>query len=71
MLNELHHKINFVACPKFNLPFETRTDDFDFQLGSVIAQDGRPLPFYSRKLNASQRRHTLGERELFAIVETT
>ncbi len=40
------------------------------QLGSVITQAGRPLAFYSRKLNPAQQRSTTTERELLLLVET-
>ena len=35
----------------------------------VITQNGKPIAFYSRKLNAAQTRHTATERELLSIVE--
>ena len=59
-----------LAYPNFSLPFDIYTDASDYQLGSVIAQNGRPLAFYSRKLTNAQRGYTIGERELLAIVET-
>jgi len=40
------------------------------RLGAVISQDGKPIAFYSRKLNPAQTRYTTTERELLAIVET-
>jgi hypothetical protein len=38
------------------------TDDPDKQLGAVIMQEGKPLAFYSRKLNAAQTRYAKGEQ---------
>ena len=40
------------------------------RLGAVISQRGKPIAFYSRKLNDAQTRYTTTERELLAIVET-
>ena len=59
-----------LAFPDFNIPFEIHTDASNLHLGSVISQNGKPIAFYSRKLNPAQRRYTTTERELLAIVET-
>ena len=59
-----------LSFPDFNKPFEIHTDASDYQLGSVIMQDQKPIAFYSRKLNAAQRNYTTGEREMLSIVET-
>lgn len=63
-------KETLLAYPNFNEPFDVHTDASHTQLGSVISQNGRPIAFYSRKLNAAQTRYTTTERELLAIVET-
>ena len=59
-----------LSFPDFNKPFEIHTDASDYQLGSVIMQNRKPIAFYSRKLNSAQRNYTTGEREMLSIVET-
>jgi transposase InsO family protein len=59
-----------LAYPDFNKPFHIYTDASDHQLGAVIMQDKKPIAFYSRKLNAAQRRYTTTERELLSTIET-
>jgi hypothetical protein len=59
-----------LAYPDFDKPFYIYTDASDHQLGAVIMQDKKPLVFYSRKLNAAQRRYTTTEHELLSTIET-
>ena len=59
-----------LAFPDFNKTFEIYTDASDTQLGAVIAQDNKPIAFYSKKLNPAQTRYTTTEKELLSIVET-
>ena len=59
-----------LAYPDFSKPFDIHTDASHTQLGAVVSQDGKPIAFYSRKLNPAQTRYTTTERELLAIVET-
>ena len=56
--------------PDFNAPFDIHTDASKYQLGLVISQGGRPVAFYSRKLNPAQQRYTTTERELFYCQNT-
>ena len=59
-----------LAFPDFTKTFHIYTDASDYQLGGVIMQDGKPLAFYTRKLNGAQKRYSTGEQELLGIVET-
>ena len=59
-----------LSYPDFNKPFEIHTDASKLQLGAVISQEGKPVAFYSRKLNPAQVNYTTTERELLSIVET-
>ena len=56
--------------PDFSKLFVIHTDASHYQLGAVISQEGKPIAFYSRKLNDAQTRYTTTERELLSIVET-
>ena len=58
-----------LAYPDFNEVFEIHTDASLYQLGACISQKGKPIAFYSRKLNPAQTRYTTTERELLSIVE--
>ena len=39
-------------------------------LGAMIAQDNRPIAFFSRKLSKVQQKYSVTEIELLAVVET-
>jgi hypothetical protein len=59
-----------LAYPDFSKVFEIYTDASSKQLGAVITQDNRPIAFFSRKLSPAQRKYSVTEIELLAIVET-
>ncbi len=63
-------KETVLAYPDFLKPFEIYMDASSTQLGPVIAQDNRPIAFFSRKLSKTQQKYCVTEIELLAIVET-
>ena len=58
-----------LAFPNWELPFHLYSDASDRQLGATLVQEGKPLGFYTRKLNAAQLNYSVGEKELLGIVE--
>jgi hypothetical protein len=63
-------KETLLTFPDFSKEFEIHTDASKLQLGACISQNGKPVAFYSRKLQSAQTRYTTTERELLSIVET-
>ena len=59
-----------LAYPEFNKHFDIHMNARDYQLGSVISQNGKPIAFYRRKLTGLQTRYTVTEKELLGIVQT-
>ncbi len=59
-----------MAYPDYSKVFEIYTDASSKQLGAVITQDNRPIAFFSQKLPNAQRKYSVTEIELLAIVKT-
>ena len=54
--------------PDYNKEFFVYTDASDYQVGAAIIQDGRPIAYYSKKLENTQKHLAATEKELLAIV---
>ncbi|KAI5662326.1 hypothetical protein M9H77_21649 [Catharanthus roseus] len=57
-----------LSLPDYSKPFEVHTDASDFAIGGVLMQDGHPIAYESRKLNETERRYTVQEKEMTAII---
>ena len=53
-----------------NSPFCVETDTSDFCISGILSQNNRPVAFFSRTLNPSERQHHSVEKEAYAIVES-
>jgi len=67
---EMVIKETLLNYPDWSKPFDIHTNLSDYQLNAVISQEGKPIDFYSRKLNKAQRNYTTTEKELLSTVET-
>ncbi|KAE9356037.1 hypothetical protein PF008_g3789 [Phytophthora fragariae] len=57
-----------LAFPTYGDPFHIYTDASGYQLGAVITQHDRPLAFWSKKCNESQRKYPANRLELLSIL---
>ena len=57
-----------LAYRDFNAPFEIHIDPSKLNIGSVISQKGKPIAFYSLKMNSNQKNYTTTEKELLSVV---
>jgi hypothetical protein len=49
------------AYPDRNTQFDIFTDSSDYQMGVCIMKEGRPVAYYSKKLNIAQKNYTATE----------
>ena len=57
-----------LALPDYSKPFELHTDASDFAIGGVLMQEGHPIAYESRKLNDTERRYPVHDKEMTAII---
>ncbi len=57
-----------LGLPDHTKPYEVHTDASDFAIGGVLMQEGHPIAYESRKLNDTERRYTVQEKEMTAII---
>jgi hypothetical protein len=57
-----------LKLPTFDKDFEIHFNVSDFVIERVLMQDGRPVPFQSKKLNEMERRWPTHEKEMWVVI---
>ena len=57
-----------LALPNFNKVFQVDCDASDSAIGAVLSQEGKPIAYFSEKLNDAKKKYIFYDQEFYAIV---
>jgi hypothetical protein len=68
LLKQKVTKAPILILPNFSKVFEIDCDASNLEIGGVLSQEGKPIAFFSVKLNDSQKKSSTYNKEFYALV---
>lgn len=58
-----------LTLPDFNKVLTVEIDASNLSIGEILSQDGKPVAFFSEKLNDDKKRYFTYDLEIYAMVQ--
>ena len=60
---------SIMRLPDFSKIFEVVCDASGIGIGGVLAQEGHPIAYFSKKLNDSKQKYSIYDKKFYAVIQ--